>query len=115
MNSGPLSERKYSAIPRPTISSASVSITSSLPSLRATRIGRHSPVNSSIGVSSRKVLPSCVRATQFYSRNIARSTNPEIMWPSWMWHSCIRVVSFDGWHGTAVIHCTLEHPTRDSG
>jgi len=61
-NSGPLSERKYSGIPRTTITSASVSITSLLPSLRATRIARHSRVYSSISVSSRRLLPSCVTA-----------------------------------------------------
>ena len=59
MNAGPLSERMYSGIP---FTSASVSSTSALPRRRATRIARHSRVYSSISVSSRSVLPSCVRA-----------------------------------------------------
>ena len=41
---------------------ASASITSYRPSLLATRIARHSRVNSSISVSMRMVLPSCVLA-----------------------------------------------------
>jgi hypothetical protein len=41
-NSAPLSERMFSGIPRNSITSASVSITSYLPNLLATRIARHS-------------------------------------------------------------------------
>ena len=61
MNSGPLSERTWSGVPRVTMTSASTSITSSLPSRRATRIARHSRVYSSMSVSRRTVRPSCVR------------------------------------------------------
>src|SRR5271155_1400802 len=47
-NSGPLSERMCSGIPRNSITSARASITSYLPSLLATRIARPSRVYSSI-------------------------------------------------------------------
>ena len=63
-NSGPLSDRMCSGIPRHSITSDNVSarITSRLPILRSTRIAKHSRVYSSSSVSNRSVLPSCVLA-----------------------------------------------------
>ena len=60
-NSGPLPERIGFGIPRHSITSGSVSITSYEFSLRATRSARHSRVYSSISASIRNNLPSCVR------------------------------------------------------
>ena len=54
-NSGPSSERMFSGTPRNSITSASASITSNLPSLLATRIAKHSRAYSSISVSIRIV------------------------------------------------------------
>src|SRR5262249_55130870 len=57
-NSGPLSERRCSGTPRCFITSAKLSITSYLPKRRATRIARHSRLNSSSKVSRRRLRPS---------------------------------------------------------
>ena len=59
-NSGPLTERMFSAIPRNSITSARASISSYLPNLLATRMARFYRVYSSIIVNIRSVLPSCV-------------------------------------------------------
>jgi hypothetical protein len=59
-NSGPLSERMCSGMPRSIMASARTSITFRLLSLRRGRIARHSRVNSSIRFSIRTVLPSWV-------------------------------------------------------
>src|SRR5262252_3842752 len=56
-NSGPLSERMCSGTPRCFITSAKLSITSYLPKRRATRIARHSRLNSSSKVSRRRLRP----------------------------------------------------------
>src|SRR5215470_13711884 len=56
-NSGPLSERMCSGTPRCFITSAKLSITSYLPKRRATRIARHSRLNSSSKVSRRRPQP----------------------------------------------------------
>src|ERR687897_861847 len=57
-NSGPLSERMWPGTPRTMKRSDSTSMTSVEPSLRATRIARHSWVNSSITFSMRYFRPS---------------------------------------------------------
>jgi hypothetical protein len=62
MNSGPLSERMCSGIPRSNITSAKVSITCKLPKRRATRNAKHSLVYSSITTRIRSARPSCVIA-----------------------------------------------------
>src|SRR5450755_446770 len=62
INSGPLSERICSGIPRTNITSASVSITRKLPKRRATRNAKHSRVYSSITTKMRSARPSCVIA-----------------------------------------------------
>jgi len=61
--SAPVSLHTYSGTPLWSMPSPSVSITCVLLSRRATRIARHSRVNSSIITSSRKLRPSCVRAS----------------------------------------------------
>ena len=58
-----LSERINAGAPRVINKSASTSITSAEPSLRATRIDRHSRVNSSTTFSSRNLRPSRVRSS----------------------------------------------------
>ncbi len=63
INPGPLSERMYCGTPRTMNSSQSTSITSAAFSLRATRIAKHSRVNSSTTFSRRTLRPSCVRAS----------------------------------------------------
>ena len=62
VNSGPLSQRMCSGTPRRTNRSESRSSTSSLVSLLATSIARHSRVNSSMMFSIRKARPSRVLA-----------------------------------------------------
>lgn len=56
----PLSDRMCSGTPRPSIASAIVSMTPKLLMRHATRIARHSRVNSSIKVISRTLRPSWV-------------------------------------------------------
>ena len=63
INSGPLSERMNPGAPRVMNRSASTSITSAELSLRATRIDRHSRVNSSTTFSIRNLRPSRVRSS----------------------------------------------------
>jgi len=63
MNSGSLSERMCPSTPRWMNSSARTSMTSIYFSLRRTRIARLSWVNSSITLSIRYFLPSCVRSS----------------------------------------------------
>ena len=63
MNSGPLSERIYPGTPRSMNNSASISMTSTDLSLRATRMARHSRVNSSTRLSMRCLRPSWVRSS----------------------------------------------------
>jgi hypothetical protein len=60
MNSGTLSERMCSGIPRINITSANASITCMLPNRRATRNAKHSRVYSSISTRMRSARPSCV-------------------------------------------------------
>ena len=77
MNSGPLSERMCSGIPRHSITSDNVSITSELPILRSTRIARHSRVYSSSSVSNRSVRPSWAGCRPYSCTNAsAEPQNP---------------------------------------
>src|SRR5829696_3878595 len=62
MNSGPLSERMWPGTPRRMDKSESTSMTSMALSLRATRIAKHSCVNSSMTLSIRNLRLSCNRA-----------------------------------------------------
>src|SRR3954468_16931705 len=63
MNSGPLSERMWPGTPRRMNKSESTSMTSMALSLRATRIAKHSCVNSSMTLSIRNLRLSCVRSS----------------------------------------------------
>ena len=62
-NSGPLSERMWAGVPRAMNRSANTSVTSAEPSLRATRIARHSRVNPSTTFSMPILRPSRVRSS----------------------------------------------------
>ena len=61
MNSGPLSDRTWPGTPRRMNRSVRTSITAVEFSFRSILIDRHSRVNSSITLSIRNFLPSCVR------------------------------------------------------
>src|ERR1700684_646289 len=112
-NSGPLSERMFSGIPRNSITSASASITSYLPSLLATRIARHSRVYSSISVNIRNILPSCVIAlTKSYPHTwFARADRSRTHDPSFS-HNLPRGLCFCGTFSPSrrQIRCTRSLP-----
>ena len=79
VNSHPLSERMNPGVPRAMNRSASTSMTSAEPSLRPTRMHRHSRVNSSTTLSMRSLRPSRVlSSTKSYpSAAFPRAAHPE--------------------------------------
>jgi len=62
-NFGPLSEQMVAGVPQVMNRSVSTSITSVEPSLRPTRIARHSRLNSSTTLRVRNLRPSRVRSS----------------------------------------------------
>jgi len=53
-------------------------------------------VNNRWAHSVQRLILSCGRAKLRRSSNIVCSTNSPMMWPTRMWHSCMRGVSADG-------------------